>query len=232
MVPDTRFRGKLWVRPPAILTVWPRTMPLFCIQNSPNLYALLDAFPTLSLRLAHACRARTPGLPSPWPSPAREKEWRGPRPRGVPFGPPACSRYTCAMSQEPDYYAILQVHPNAEPEVIDAAYRRLAAKYHPDVNSSPDATARMQQINEAHRVLSDPARRAAYDARRAHADAPSVRRSAPRSDPWRQVRSYVGWFLALVLLGEVWARVGSRGFLLLLVLGGVFYLLWRSRRVF
>lgn len=136
------------------------------------------------------------------------------------------------MSGDLDYYAILQVHPNAEPEVIEAAYRRLAAKYHPDVNPSPDATVRMQAINEAHRVLSDPARRAAYDARRARADAPSVQRSSPRPDPWQQARRYIGWFLALVLLGEIWARVGSRGLLVLIALGGLFYLLWRSRRIF
>lgn len=63
----------------------------------------------------------------------------------------------------PTYYALLQVDPAAEPEVIESAYRRLARKYHPDVNASPDAHARMRAINEAYRVLSDPARRAAYD---------------------------------------------------------------------
>jgi DnaJ-class molecular chaperone len=62
-----------------------------------------------------------------------------------------------------DYYKILQVDPSAEPEVISAAYRRLAVKYHPDNNSSPDATPRMQRINEAYAVLSDPAQRATYD---------------------------------------------------------------------
>jgi hypothetical protein len=66
----------------------------------------------------------------------------------------------------PDYYEILQVSPNAEPEVIEAAYRRLARMYHPDVNTSPDAAARMQAINEAHEVLMDPARRRRFDASR------------------------------------------------------------------
>jgi len=63
----------------------------------------------------------------------------------------------------PDYYAILQVRPEADKEVIGAAYRRLAAKYHPDVSASPDAAERMKQLNEAYEVLSDPARRATYD---------------------------------------------------------------------
>lgn len=62
------------------------------------------------------------------------------------------------------YYALLQVDPAAEPEVIESAYRRLARKYHPDVNPSPDALGRMRAINEAYRVLSQPALRAAYDA--------------------------------------------------------------------
>src|SRR5512132_185617 len=62
-----------------------------------------------------------------------------------------------------DYYKILQVDPAADPEVITAAYRRLAVKYHPDTNSSPDATARMQRINESYAVLSDPVQRATYD---------------------------------------------------------------------
>jgi hypothetical protein len=62
-----------------------------------------------------------------------------------------------------DYYRVLQVDPAAEPKVIQAAYRGLAAKYHPDRYKGPDATARMQQINEAYDVLSDPAKRRDYD---------------------------------------------------------------------
>ena len=62
-----------------------------------------------------------------------------------------------------DYYAILQVHPRAEPEVIEAAYRRLSRKYHPDVAGQADAGQRMRDLNEAFEVLSDPARRRAYD---------------------------------------------------------------------
>ncbi|MBM2827043.1 MAG: chaperone protein DnaJ [Dehalococcoidia bacterium] len=66
-----------------------------------------------------------------------------------------------------DYYETLQVHPSAEPEVIQAAYRRLSLKYHPDVNSSPAAGARMRELNEAYTVLADPIKRALYDRARA-----------------------------------------------------------------
>jgi formylglycine-generating enzyme len=65
-----------------------------------------------------------------------------------------------------NYYKTLQVDPEAENEVIIAAYKRLALKYHPDTNKSPDATAQMQAINEAYAVLSDKAKRADYDALR------------------------------------------------------------------
>ena len=63
-----------------------------------------------------------------------------------------------------NYYDILQVSPDAEQEVIQAAYRRLARKYHPDVNSGPGAAKRMREMNEAFEVLGDPRKRAEYDA--------------------------------------------------------------------
>jgi DnaJ-class molecular chaperone len=62
----------------------------------------------------------------------------------------------------PDFYKILQVDPLAEPEVIEAAYRRLSRKYHPDVDKSPDATGHMKKINRAYEVLSDPVERKRY----------------------------------------------------------------------
>jgi len=65
-----------------------------------------------------------------------------------------------------DYYQTLQVTREAEPEVIERAYKALSLKYHPDVASSShakDATRRMQAINEAYRVLRDPDSRRRYD---------------------------------------------------------------------
>ena len=81
-----------------------------------------------------------------------------------------------------NYYKILQLDPSADPEVIAAAYRKLANKYHPDKNSSADAKSQMQAINEAHDVLKDPALRAEYDAEIA-GDEANVSSEPPRFEP-------------------------------------------------
>jgi hypothetical protein len=74
-----------------------------------------------------------------------------------------------------NYYKLLQVDPSADPEVIAAAYKRLALKNHPDTNgATAEAKARMQAINQAYEVLSDPVRRADYDRRMASTTAPAT----------------------------------------------------------
>src|SRR4030043_1736479 len=63
-----------------------------------------------------------------------------------------------------DYYKILGIDKNAAQEEIKKAYRRLARKYHPDLNpNDKNAKANLQQINEANEVLSDPGKRKKYD---------------------------------------------------------------------
>jgi curved DNA-binding protein len=63
-----------------------------------------------------------------------------------------------------DYYEILGVAKDAAPEVIRRAYRRLAKKYHPDMNKEKGAEQKYKDVNEAWEVLKDPERRRRYDA--------------------------------------------------------------------
>lgn len=62
-----------------------------------------------------------------------------------------------------DYYKILGVDKKADERAIKSAYRRLAKKYHPDVNKESGAEERYKDINEAYEVLSDPQKRSTYD---------------------------------------------------------------------
>jgi len=63
-----------------------------------------------------------------------------------------------------DYYKILGVEKTATPTEIKSAFRKLARKYHPDLNpNDKDATKKFQEINEANEVLSDPEKRKKYD---------------------------------------------------------------------
>lgn len=64
-----------------------------------------------------------------------------------------------------DYYSVLEIDKKASIDEIKKAYRKLARKYHPDLNpNDADANKKFQQINEANEVLSDPEKRKKYDA--------------------------------------------------------------------
>ncbi|HYH10710.1 MAG TPA: J domain-containing protein [Thermomicrobiales bacterium] len=76
------------------------------------------------------------------------------RGRGIPGAVPRL---------QPTLYQVLQVDPSADPEIIDAAYRRLAMRYHPDRGGGTEAQERMRQLNTARDILRDPRKRAAYD---------------------------------------------------------------------
>ena len=111
---------------------------------------------------------------------------------------------------ESDLYEILHLHPSAHPDVIQAAYRRLALLYHPDKNPSPGASELMAQLNHAYEILSDPEKRAAYDRSREAQGGPTATSpsstsstqgsSSPRSAP----RDSEGYFTLGSTKEEVW----------------------------
>jgi curved DNA-binding protein CbpA len=85
------------------------------------------------------------------------------------------------MTLAPNAYKVLQVDPEAEDEVIVAAYRRLARKYHPDTASDPESAARMASINAAWELIGTPEKRAAYD--RMRSDRPPTSAGPPGGSP-------------------------------------------------
>jgi molecular chaperone DnaJ len=68
------------------------------------------------------------------------------------------------VDQKRSYYQLLELESSADSAKIKAAYRRLARKYHPDINpGNPQSEAMFKRIGEAYAVLSDPQKRAVYD---------------------------------------------------------------------
>ncbi len=69
------------------------------------------------------------------------------------------------MSQDPRYtfYAMLMLAENADVELISTVYRKLAQRYHPDVDTSAEAARRMAEINDAYATLRDTDKRRGYD---------------------------------------------------------------------
>jgi curved DNA-binding protein len=78
--------------------------------------------------------------------------------------------------QTTDYYEILQISPNAEPETVHRVYRLLAQRFHPD-NTETGNDIQFRVLTEAYQVLSDPERRAKYD----------VQHTRITQDRWRLV---------------------------------------------
>ncbi len=97
-----------------------------------------------------------------------------------------------------DYYKILEVPKSASPEDIKKAYRKLARKYHPDLNpKDKEANKRFQLINEANEVLSDPEKRKKYDQygeEWAHADQFEKARQSQRSTHQQAEDPFAGDF--------------------------------------
>src|SRR5476649_1536678 len=67
------------------------------------------------------------------------------------------------MVTERDYYEVLEVERTAGDAEIKRSFRRLAQKWHPDVNAEAGSDVRFKEINEAYQILSDPTKKQAYD---------------------------------------------------------------------
>ena len=87
------------------------------------------------------------------------------------------------MPEFVDHYRVLQVDPEADVEVIQAAYRALARKYHPDVATTREAAERMTAINGAWQVLRSAERREAWDKVRAQRLGIPVPTPTDKADP-------------------------------------------------
>jgi curved DNA-binding protein CbpA len=81
-------------------------------------------------------------------------------------------------NQAVDYYEVLQISPNAEPETVHRVFRLLAQRYHPD-NAETGNEEKFRSLNEAYRILSDPEQRARYD----------IAHTGLRQERWRLVAS-------------------------------------------
>jgi curved DNA-binding protein CbpA len=114
-----------------------------------------------------------------------------------------------------DYYAVLEITPSADTAEVNAAFRRLAWRYHPDRNPAPGATLQFQDINEAHQVLTDPARRTEYDAkwhprnrdRRQTARIPIQPRYHRHTRRRRHVRAVLLTLFAMLFVSSAWAVI-------------------------
>ena len=117
------------------------------------------------------------------------------------------------------------MNPSADHEVIRAAYRSLAAKYHPDIDPSSEATERMKLLNAAYEVLSDPVKRMEHDMSRLEGQQQTVESTSTKYRPWRFL---VPALIILLLL----LRFSARLFLIAAVVFLVFWLLmnWQRQR--
>lgn len=106
-----------------------------------------------------------------------------------------------------DYYRLLGLSPDADPQRIRTAYRSLAKRFHPDTNRGSDAAAELFcQVNNAYQTLSDPVRRARYDNELAkrHQDktATATGKPATNFDPAQKFSRFVHSLLEAIFAPE------------------------------
>jgi DnaJ-class molecular chaperone len=93
-----------------------------------------------------------------------------------------------------DYYKVLGIPTSATPAEIKKAYRKLAREHHPDRNAgNSNAERRFKEVNEAHEVLADPAKRAQYDEMGVHWQDYARAGTRPGADPFGQGGPFAGF---------------------------------------
>ena len=116
------------------------------------------------------------------------------------------------MPAQRSLYDILNVAPGAEPVVIEAAYRALMKKYHPDQAEPASAGPSAAEINRAFSVLRDPERRSEYDrrewTRRQDIQLAPYKPAPPAGSRGMRVFGWGGWVVALILGGVIAAMAG------------------------
>jgi curved DNA-binding protein CbpA len=118
------------------------------------------------------------------------------------------------MASRRSLYDVLNVSPDAEPVVIEAAYRALMKKYHPDQAASAGAAESKgaAEINQAFAILRDAERRADYDRRESTRQQAFRLVPAPALPPPRSgAFGWAGWLVALLLGALLYVTITSRG---------------------
>ena len=96
-----------------------------------------------------------------------------------------------------NYYRLLGIPPDSEPQKIKSAYRSLAKRFHPDRNKGSETAAELfRQVNHAYRILSDPERRRLYDKKLARQEEQQSRKAPVKStknsiDPQKRFNNFV-----------------------------------------
>ncbi|MCP4605466.1 MAG: J domain-containing protein [Proteobacteria bacterium] len=136
-----------------------------------------------------------------------------------------------------DYYAVLGVSPTASKSEIKKAYRDLAARYHPDHHQDNElkdlAEEKLAELNQAYQVLSDPARRAAYNVEQAGAN--HVPSTAPRTPSRGSGTPFTPrniLRLIAVLATAFYALRFIRSPRSIAVIGAVLFIVWFGPRVY
>ncbi|WP_246415575.1 J domain-containing protein [Lactovum miscens] len=142
------------------------------------------------------------------------------------------------MNFEPDYYKRLGISENAPEEVIKASYRALAKKYHPDVNSSADASETFKKLTDAFDCLSDSKRRHDYDSylmkhkfengEFAKSDGPLFysQEVKVKKSPWRVFLSVLWFIIVTIVNTPIYLMRLVVKLIKYLLLWIVFFLVW------